>query len=123
APRGRARHDPAGGPAEVRQAAPRRPGVPLPRPARLRARRPANVRESLLTVRMLPIREVLPELLAALDRPGSAVLTAPPGTGKTTVVPLALAEAGMRVLVAEPRRLAARAAARRMGVSDTNRRH
>lgn len=68
---------------------------------------------------MLPIREVLPELLAALDRPGSAVLTAPPGTGKTTVVPLALAEAGMRVLVAEPRRLAVRAAARRMGVSYT----
>ncbi|MFI6743735.1 ATP-dependent helicase HrpB [Nonomuraea sp. NPDC050451] len=67
----------------------------------------------------LPIRHVLPELLAALDRHGSAVLTAPPGTGKTTVVPLALAEAGMRVLVAEPRRLAVRAAARRMGVSYT----
>ncbi|MFI7233387.1 ATP-dependent helicase HrpB [Nonomuraea angiospora] len=67
----------------------------------------------------LPIRHVLPGLLAALDRHGSAVLTAPPGTGKTTVVPLALAEAGMRVLVAEPRRLAVRAAARRMGVSYT----
>ncbi|MFG6201485.1 ATP-dependent helicase HrpB [Nonomuraea sp. JJY05] len=67
----------------------------------------------------LPIRHVLPELLAALDRHGSAVLTAPPGTGKTTVVPPALAEAGMRVLVAEPRRLAVRAAARRMGVSYT----
>ncbi|MET7338684.1 ATP-dependent helicase HrpB [Nonomuraea sp. NPDC005650] len=67
----------------------------------------------------LPIRDVLPELLAALDRRGSAVLTAPPGTGKTTVVPLALAETGMRVLVAEPRRLAVRAAARRMGVSYT----
>ncbi|MEQ4725295.1 ATP-dependent helicase HrpB [Nonomuraea sp. B19D2] len=67
----------------------------------------------------LPIRHVLPELLAVLDRHGSAVLTAPPGTGKTTVVPLALAEAGMRVLVAEPRRLAVRAAARRMGVSYT----
>ncbi|MEV6038333.1 ATP-dependent helicase HrpB [Nonomuraea sp. NPDC052116] len=67
----------------------------------------------------LPIRHVLPDLLAALDRHGSAVLTAPPGTGKTTVVPLALAEAGMRVLVAEPRRLAVRAAARRMGVSYT----
>ncbi|MFI7135618.1 ATP-dependent helicase HrpB [Nonomuraea sp. NPDC050153] len=67
----------------------------------------------------LPIRDVLPELLAALDRRGSAVLTAPPGTGKTTVVPLALAKAGMRVLVAEPRRLAVRAAARRMGVSYT----
>lgn len=65
----------------------------------------------------LPIRRVLPDLLAALDAHGSAVLTAPPGTGKTTVVPLALAEAGMRVVVAEPRRLAVRAAARRMGVS------
>lgn len=54
-----------------------------------------------------------------LDRAGSAVLTSPPGTGKTTVVPLALASAGLRVLVAEPRRLAVRAAAKRMGVSYT----
>ncbi|MEU4513927.1 ATP-dependent helicase HrpB [Nonomuraea wenchangensis] len=67
----------------------------------------------------LPIRHVLPGLLSVLDGPGTAVLTAPPGTGKTTVVPLALAETGMRVLVAEPRRLAVRAAARRMGVSYT----
>ncbi|MCK2214845.1 ATP-dependent helicase HrpB [Actinomadura sp. ATCC 31491] len=67
----------------------------------------------------LPIRHVLPGLLGALAAGGTAVLTAPPGTGKTTVVPLALAEAGMRVLVAEPRRLAVRAAARRMGVSYT----
>ncbi|MEV4216710.1 ATP-dependent helicase C-terminal domain-containing protein [Nonomuraea sp. NPDC049725] len=67
----------------------------------------------------LPIHDVLPDLLAALDRSGSAVLTAPPGTGKTTVVPLALAATGLRVLVAEPRRLAVRAAARRMGVSYT----
>ncbi|MEU4572250.1 ATP-dependent helicase C-terminal domain-containing protein [Nonomuraea sp. NPDC023979] len=67
----------------------------------------------------LPIHDVLPDLLAALDRDGSAVLTAPPGTGKTTVVPLALAATGLRVLVAEPRRLAVRAAARRMGVSYT----
>ncbi|RVX46817.1 ATP-dependent helicase HrpB [Nonomuraea polychroma] len=67
----------------------------------------------------LPIHHVLPELLAVLERHGTAVLTAPPGTGKTTVAPLALAEAGMRVLVAEPRRLAVRAAARRMGVSYT----
>lgn len=62
----------------------------------------------------LPIRAALPALLAALSEYGTAVLTAPPGTGKTTVVPLALAEAGMRVLVAEPRRLAVRAAWRRM---------
>jgi ATP-dependent helicase HrpB len=46
--------------------------------------------------------------------PGSSVLVAPPGTGKTTLVPLALAGEGGRVVVAEPRRLAARAAARRM---------
>ncbi|MEU8244724.1 ATP-dependent helicase C-terminal domain-containing protein [Nonomuraea sp. NPDC048916] len=67
----------------------------------------------------LPIHDVLPLLLAELDRHGTAVLTAPPGTGKTTVVPLALAEAGLRVLVAEPRRLAVRAAAKRMGVGYT----
>ncbi|MEV7011247.1 ATP-dependent helicase HrpB [Streptosporangium sp. NPDC051022] len=103
----------------------------------------------------LPVRHVLPELFAALDERGVAVLTAPPGTGKTTLVPLALAgligdvapdgpsrpggdaapnrpggpqEPGgpkrpggpgrgsppKRVVVAEPRRMAVRAAARRM---------
>ena len=63
----------------------------------------------------LPVRAVLPELLAALTADGAAVLVAPPGTGKTTLVPLALAGAlPGRVLVAEPRRVAARAAARRM---------
>ncbi len=65
----------------------------------------------------LPIRDVLPELHAALAR-GHAVLAAPPGSGKTTVVPLALLAApwlaGRRILVLEPRRLAARAAAARM---------
>ncbi|MFB7412764.1 ATP-dependent helicase HrpB [Streptomyces sp. NPDC056202] len=67
----------------------------------------------------LPVRHAVPELLAALDRRGTAVLSAPPGTGKTTLVPLALA--GLigqgprrRVLVAEQRRMAVRAAARRM---------
>ncbi|NUH39026.1 ATP-dependent helicase [Streptomyces samsunensis] len=67
----------------------------------------------------LPVREAVPELLRALDDRGVAVLCAPPGTGKTTLVPLVLA--GLvgggpvrRVLVAEPRRIAARAAARRM---------
>ncbi|MFI6789881.1 ATP-dependent helicase HrpB [Nonomuraea sp. NPDC050383] len=65
----------------------------------------------------LPVRHALPELLRALERHGTAVLTAPPGSGKTTVVPPALAGTGLRVLVAEPRRLAVRAAARRMGVS------
>ncbi|MFE1317768.1 ATP-dependent RNA helicase [Kitasatospora phosalacinea] len=69
--------------------------------------------------RDLPVAAVLPELAAALDGgDGAAVLSAPPGTGKTTLVPLALAGllggAPRRVLVAEPRRLAVRAAARRM---------
>ncbi|MFR9798629.1 ATP-dependent helicase HrpB [Streptomyces sp. MS06] len=67
----------------------------------------------------LPVRTALPELAAALDGPGTAVLVAPPGTGKTTLVPLSLAglaDGGpaRRVVVAEPRRIAARAAARRM---------
>ncbi|MER5884379.1 ATP-dependent helicase HrpB [Streptomyces sp. NPDC001941] len=62
----------------------------------------------------LPVREALPALEAALDGHGAAVLCAPPGTGKTTLVPLALAARGARVVVAEPRRIAARAAARRM---------
>lgn len=65
--------------------------------------------------RALPVASVVPELLAALRSPGCAVLSAPPGTGKTTLVPLLIADAlGGRVLVAEPRRMAARAAARRM---------
>ncbi|MFE7761639.1 ATP-dependent helicase HrpB [Streptomyces sp. NPDC057438] len=67
----------------------------------------------------LPVRDALPALDEALAGHGTAVLVAPPGTGKTTLVPLALAglPAGgpvRRVLVAEPRRIAARAAARRM---------
>ncbi|MFV8127860.1 ATP-dependent helicase HrpB [Streptomyces syringium] len=76
----------------------------------------------------LPVRTVLPALTRALDEHGVAVLCAPPGTGKTTLVPLVLAGLAeltdrdgsgpavpaRRVLVAEPRRIAARAAARRM---------
>src|SRR3954452_9294402 len=62
----------------------------------------------------LPVRAVLPALEAALRSAGGAVLGAPPGTGKTSLVPLALAGEGARVVVAEPRRVAARAAARRM---------
>ncbi|MEV5331950.1 ATP-dependent helicase HrpB [Streptomyces werraensis] len=67
----------------------------------------------------LPVREALPSLTGALDAHGTSVLVAPPGTGKTTLVPLALAglwgaAPARRVLVAEPRRIAARAAARRM---------
>jgi ATP-dependent helicase HrpB len=72
--------------------------------------------------RALPVAAVVPALLDALGERGCAVLAAPPGTGKTTLVPLMLAEAfaagrapgGGKVLVAEPRRMAARAAARRM---------
>ncbi|MDL5157278.1 ATP-dependent helicase HrpB [Actinomycetospora termitidis] len=63
----------------------------------------------------LPVRAALPSLGAALAEHGTAVLIAPPGTGKTTLVPLALAgEVEGRVLVAEPRRVAVRAAAARM---------
>lgn len=66
----------------------------------------------------LPIEEALPALLAALEGPGQAVLVAPPGAGKTTVVPLALLAAPWRkdgtILVLEPRRIAARGAASRM---------
>lgn len=67
----------------------------------------------------LPVRSALPALRDALDGHGTAVLVAPPGTGKTTLVPLALAGLlgdgpARRVVVAEPRRIAARAATRRM---------
>ncbi|MEU6559779.1 ATP-dependent helicase HrpB [Nocardia nova] len=63
----------------------------------------------------LPIRGVLDRVVTTLADHDTAVLVAPPGTGKTTVVPLALAaDVAGRVLVAEPRRLAARAAAARM---------
>lgn len=62
----------------------------------------------------LPVRAALPEITRLVDLHGTAVLVAPPGTGKTTLVPLALAESGGTVVVAEPRRLAARAAAARM---------
>ncbi|MEQ9260315.1 MAG: helicase-related protein, partial [Roseovarius sp.] len=65
----------------------------------------------------LPIDAALPGLLDALAAQGRAVLQAPPGAGKTTRVPLAMLEAGLtggRILMLEPRRLAARAAAERM---------
>ncbi|HKG52420.1 MAG TPA: DEAD/DEAH box helicase, partial [Actinomycetales bacterium] len=63
----------------------------------------------------LPVVEGIPSLLRAVQRAGTAVLQAPPGTGKTTLVPPALAvDHPGRVVVAEPRRLAARAAARRL---------
>ncbi len=68
----------------------------------------------------LPIDEALPALREALSSRGRVVLQAPPGAGKTTTVPLALLEerwaAQQRIVMLEPRRLAARAAARRMAV-------
>jgi ATP-dependent helicase HrpB len=63
----------------------------------------------------LPIDSALPALLNAIAAQGQAVLQAPPGAGKTTVVPLALMAAVKgRIVMLEPRRLAARAAAERM---------
>ncbi|MBY6153862.1 ATP-dependent helicase HrpB [Vannielia litorea] len=66
----------------------------------------------------LPIEAVLPEVVAALKTDGLVVLQAPPGAGKTTMVPVALFEAGLaeagRILMLEPRRLAARGAAERL---------
>jgi len=65
----------------------------------------------------LPVTRILPDLRAALASRGLAVLQAPPGAGKTTVVPLDLLAASLfpgRILMLEPRRLAARAAAERM---------
>ncbi len=66
----------------------------------------------------LPVDEALPRLAAALAGGGNAILSAPPGSGKTTRVPLALLHepwlAGRKILLLEPRRLAARAAARFM---------
>ncbi|KQT60099.1 ATP-dependent helicase [Methylobacterium sp. Leaf456] len=66
----------------------------------------------------LPIEAALPALRAALDRRNAAVLVAPPGAGKTTRVPLALLDQpwldGRKIILLEPRRLAARGAAERM---------
>jgi len=66
----------------------------------------------------LPVEECLPAVRTALAEEGQAVLQAPPGAGKTTVVPLRLLDepwlAGGRIVMLEPRRLATRAAARRM---------
>ena len=72
----------------------------------------------------LPIDAVLPDLVAALRTAGRAVLQAPPGAGKTTRVPLALLAADLtpgKIVMLEPRRLAARAAAERLaeGLGET----
>jgi len=64
---------------------------------------------------MLPIEQALPELIRELDQHTTVLLQAPPGAGKTTRVPLALKDAswrdGRKILMLEPRRLAARSAA------------
>src|SRR3569623_1831565 len=69
----------------------------------------------------LPIDEALPALTAALRPRPAAVLVAPPGAGKTTRVPLVLADEpwakDKKIIVLEPRRLAARAAAARMAAT------
>jgi ATP-dependent helicase HrpB len=69
----------------------------------------------------LPIEDVLPALRRALAEGQNALLTAPPGAGKTTLVPPALLDAswlgGKKLLMLEPRRLAARAAAHRMATT------
>ncbi|MCO5734671.1 ATP-dependent helicase HrpB [Rhizobium sp. SSA_523] len=65
----------------------------------------------------LPITPVLPQIAAALADGNRAVLSAPPGAGKTTLVPLSLLSQSWctgKIILAEPRRLAARAAAHRM---------
>ncbi|MBR1154480.1 ATP-dependent helicase HrpB [Bradyrhizobium sp. JYMT SZCCT0428] len=66
----------------------------------------------------LPIDAALPELTRTLERHNAAVLVAPPGAGKTTRVPLALLDApwlkGKKIIMLEPRRIAARASAERM---------
>jgi ATP-dependent RNA helicase HrpB len=68
----------------------------------------------------LPIDAILPNLIDTLRAKGRAVLQAPPGAGKTTRVPLAMLAAGVskgKILMLEPRRLAARAAADRMAAT------
>ncbi len=69
----------------------------------------------------LPVEAILPGLLASLRTQANAVLVAPPGAGKSTVVPLALLDEpwarGRKILLLEPRRLAARAVAERMAAS------
>ncbi|MGE5663694.1 MAG: ATP-dependent helicase HrpB, partial [Deltaproteobacteria bacterium] len=66
----------------------------------------------------LPIDSLLPEIVDVLRREGAVVVEAPPGAGKTTRVPRAILEAHLagdgEVLVLEPRRIAARMAARRV---------
>jgi ATP-dependent helicase HrpB len=75
----------------------------------------------MVTLPALPIVDALPDLAAALAQGRQVVLEAPPGAGKSTVVPLALLDAPWRgdgrIVMLEPRRLAARAVAERMAAS------
>ncbi|MGC4938268.1 ATP-dependent helicase HrpB [Kribbella sp. DT2] len=65
----------------------------------------------------LPVRAVLPAAVDAVRSRGTAVLVAPPGSGKTSLLPLALGDAlGGTIIVAEPRRMATRAAAARLAM-------
>ena len=65
----------------------------------------------------LPVRAVLPATVDAVRSRGTAVLVAPPGSGKTSLLPLALGDAlGGTIIVAEPRRMATRAAAIRLAM-------
>jgi ATP-dependent helicase HrpB len=65
----------------------------------------------------LPVRAVLPATVDAVLSRGTAVLVAPPGSGKTSLLPLALGDAlGGTIIVAEPRRMATRAAATRLAM-------
>src|SRR5690606_27943312 len=69
----------------------------------------------------LPIENVIPQILEELRRRTRLVISAPPGAGKTTRVPLALLGegwlAGRKLVLVEPRRIAARAAAERMAAT------
>jgi ATP-dependent helicase HrpB len=66
----------------------------------------------------LPILTILPELISQLEQRNEAIIEAPPGAGKTTQIPLSLLDfnglGGQKILMLEPRRLAAKAAASRM---------
>lgn len=77
-------------------------------------RKPTNLAD----LSPLPVTAVLPQLIGTLESGNAAVLVAPPGAGKTTLVPLALLGQSWlgtgKIILLEPRRLAARAAARRM---------
>lgn len=70
---------------------------------------------------MLPVEEVLPSLVDALEGGTAAVLVAPPGAGKSTLAPLRFLDApwmaGRKILMMEPRRLAARAVAARLAAN------